>query len=179
MTPEYADYLKRKEEREKAEAEKQAKIKAEREARLRQAQMGHRDNSRGLNNQSQQFEVEAMKKTDPTKSENFKAISELKPPEKIDNESANALNEQFDKVSAEIAKLEGELKRNEEEGTLKPAEIQERVGMIGHLRQGLSDVFTKRKLGQGNFTFAKKVDVSGNINGLQIGRAHSDSSHAT
>lgn len=168
MTPEYADYLKRKEEREKAEAEKQAKIKAEREARLRQAQMGHRDNSRGLNNQSQQFEVEAMKKTDPTKSENFKAISELKPPEKIDNESANALNEQFDKVSAEIAKLEGELKRNEEEGTLKPAEIQERVGMIGHLRQGLSDVFTKRKLGQGNFTFAKKVDGSGNINGLRI-----------
>ena len=168
MTPEYAAYLKRKEEREKAEAEKQAKIKAEREARLRQAQMGHRDNSRGLNNQSQQFEVEAMKKTDPTKSENFKAISELKPPEKIDNESANALNEQFDKVSAEIAKLEGELKRNEEEGTLKPAEIQERVGMIGHLRQGLSDVFTKKKLGQGNFTFAKKVDGSGNINGLRI-----------
>ena len=168
MTPEYADYLKRKEAREKAEAEKQAKIKAEREERLRQAQMGRRDNSRGLNNQSQQFEVEAMKKTDPTKSENFKAISELKPPEKIDNESANALNEQFDKVSAEIAKLEGELKRNEEEGTLKPAEIQERVGMIGHLRQGLSDVFNKRKLGQGNFTFAKKVDGSGNINGLRI-----------
>lgn len=168
MTPEYADYLKRKEAREKAEAEKQAKIKAEREERLRQAQMGRRDNSRGLNNQSQQFEVEAMKKTDPTKSENFKAISELKPPEKIDNESANALNEQFDKVADEIAKLESELKRNEEEGTLKPSEIQERVGMIGHLRKGLTDVFAKRKLGLGNFTFAKKVDGSGNINGLRI-----------
>ena len=143
-------------------------MKAEREARLRQAQMGRSDNSRGLNNQKKQFELEAMKKTDRAKSENYKALSELKPPEKIDNETANTLNQQFNKVSEEIAQLEGELKRNDEERNLKPEEIQERIGLIGHLRQGLSDVFTNGKLGKGNFTFAKEVDGSGNIKGLRI-----------
>ena len=168
-TPQAKAYREQKEAEKKKQEAEAAKQAAERQKRLEEARNRGGDASRGLNRQFQEFVKKAMEKADPNKSKAYKALSAMKPPKKIDNESANAINRQFDEVAKEIEGLEAELRQNQEERTLKPAQIQEKQRLIGHLRQGLQDVISNKKLGQGNFTIRKVVDpVSGSLRSLHI-----------
>ena len=169
-TPEYKAYLEREAARKKAEADKKAKADAARAAQLEQSRLRNMQggNTRILNEQSHKFAEEAMKKTDASKAKTYKLLSEMRPPKEVDNQSANAINDQLAAVSKEIEQLQAELAANEDQRTLKPAQIQEKVGLIEHLRSGLMDVTAQHKLGQGNFTYRKSIDDSGNIKSLEI-----------
>lgn len=170
MTPQMKEYLERVEAKKKAEAEKQALIDKERDKKLKASEeLAKRGiSNRGLNSQSSQFAQKAMNDTDPNKSETYKYLTDMKVPEKIDNDSANEINNKLSKVSQEISKLQGELRADEDARNLSNEEKREKAGLIAHLRQGLSDILDKQKLGKGNFSFSRDVDQSGNINGLSI-----------
>ena len=170
MTPQMKEYLERVEAKKKADAEKQALIDKERDKKLKASEeLAKRGiSNRGLNSQSSQFAQKAMNDTDPNKSETYKYLTDMKVPEKIDNDSANEINNKLSKVSQEISKLQGELRADEDARNLSNEEKREKAGLIAHLRQGLSDILDKQKLGKGNFSFSRDVDQSGNINGLSI-----------
>ena len=170
MTPQMKAYLERKAAREKEEAAQKEKAAKERAARLEasRASVMSGKSDRGLNAQSKQFAEQARKDVDTSKSAGAKALTEIKKPETVSNESANEINKKLGAISDEIQDLTSKLKRNEEDGSMGSKDIKQTVGLIGHLRQGLQDILDKRQLGQGNFRFATQKDESGNLMGLKI-----------
>ena len=118
-----------------------------------------------LSSQGAESRSKAMEKADTSKSKGMKILSELSAPKKITRESAKEINAKLAAVANEIKELEHTL--NEGGEKLSNEERMQATGLIGHLQQGLKDIYMKGKLGKGNFTFSpQKRD--GDITGLTI-----------
>lgn len=164
-TPQAREYRERKEAEEKAKAEESAKKAEERAKRLEEAKQR---GGRTLNTQSAQYEEQARKDADTSKSKGFKTLSEMKKPEKVDNKTANDLNRQFAEVAEEMQSLSDKLNTKTETSSLSPKETRQTVGLLESLRKGLEDVVDKTQLGKGNFNFRFLRDPDGKTIGLTI-----------
>lgn len=164
-TPQARAYRERKEAEEKAKSEEESKKAAERAKRLEEAR---KQGGRTLNTQSSQYAEQARKDADTSKSKGFKTLTNLKKPEKVDNETANDLNRQFAEVAEEMQTLSDKLNTRTETSSLSPKETRQTVGLLEALRKGLEDVVDKTQLGKGNFNFKFLRDPDGKTIGLTI-----------
>lgn len=167
------EYLKRKAEREAAEAAKkeaEAKARRERMAKVeaeRKGGGGSRELNVGAPTSKGETKVEASKTEKSDKEETspayMTAFKGLVKPKEVNEESAQDLNKKLETINNELAKAVKTYYYGDEKGAIKAA--REKISAIyGEFDRLLKE----RRLGAGNFRFQEMKDSGGHRTGLKI-----------